>query len=360
MSISLDSSWEGSPLLRRERYFLEFPFLPEVVAILTAFLLGLLVLFFTGYPPLRAFSALFRGAFGSRNAFGQTLTQATPILFTSLSFLLSFRAGIFNIGIEGQLLVGAFVAALLGTMIRSLPLPLHLLLALLGGGLGGALWALIPALIKTYLGAHEVITTMMMSYIASYLTSYFVNYPFKAPGWVAQTNPVQATALLPRILPPTQLSLAFPLALVFSVLVFYFLFRTYLGFQVRAVGLNPEVAENRGISVASRQILAFLLSGFVAGIGGAGEVLGVHGKFVDGFSPGYGWDGIAVSLVGRLHPLGCILASLLFGMLRAGGMTMARVTKVPLDLSLIIQALVILLIAAPRLIRIFILRKRGL
>ncbi|MEN3185289.1 MAG: ABC transporter permease [Atribacterota bacterium] len=343
----------------RSRRFFEFPFVLEILAILLAFLLGFLVLFVTGYPPLRAFSALFRGAFGSRNAFGQTLTQATPILFTSLSFLLSFRAGIFNIGIEGQLLIGAFLAAILGTAITSLPFPLHLLLALLGGGMGGALWALIPALIKTYLGAHEVITTMMMSYIASYLTSYFVNYPLKAPGWVAQTNPVRVTALLPRILPPTQLSFAFILALIFSILVFYFLFRTYLGFQVRAVGLNPLVAENRGISVPSRQILAFLLSGFVAGIGGAGEVLGVHGKFVDGFSPGYGWDGIAVSLVGRLHPLGCILASLLFGMLRAGGMTMSRVTKVPLDLSLIIQALVILLVAAPRLMQILLFRSRG-
>ncbi|MGC8777468.1 MAG: ABC transporter permease [Candidatus Caldatribacteriaceae bacterium] len=340
--------------------FWEFPFLAELVAILLAFLLGSLVLFFTGYPPGQAFLALFRGAFGNRNAFGQTLTQATPILFTSLSFLLAFRAGIFNIGIEGQLLMGAFVAAILGNSIPFLPMPLHLPLALLGGGLGGALWALFPALLKTYLGAHEVITTMMMSYIALYLTSYFVNYPFKAPGWVAQTKPVAPSALLPRILPPTQLSFAFILALFFAVLTFYFLFRTYLGFQIRAVGLNPEVAENRGIRVAPCQVLAFLLSGFVAGIGGAGEVLGVHGKFVDGFSPGYGWDGIAVSLVGRLHPLGCIFASLLFGMLRAGGMTMARVTRVPLDLSLIIQALVIILISAPRFIRLVILRKKGL
>jgi len=303
-----------------------FSILPEIIAILLAFLISALILLFSGYSPLVAFSALFRGAFGSKNAWGQTLTQATPILFTALAFLLTFRTGIFNIGVEGQFLMGAIASALAGIYFSGLPAPLHIALSLLAGGVMGALWGLIPALLKAYLGVHEVITTMMMSYIASYLTSYLVNYPFKAPGWVAQTEPVAKSALLPKILPPTQLSLSFIIALFFSFLVSFFLFHTYLGFQVRAVGLNPEAAENKGIAIKNRQILAFLLSGFIAGIGGGGEILGVHGRFVDGFSPGYGWDGIAVGLVGKLHPGGCILASILFGMLRAGGMTMTRVT----------------------------------
>lgn len=324
---------------------------PEIFAVGLAFLLGILVLYVTGYPPLRALWALLRGAFGTKNAIGQTLTQATPILFTSLSFLLAFRSGIFNIGVEGQFLVGAFVATLSGISLGRLPFPVPAIFALLLGGLGGAVYALFPALLKVYLGAHEVITTMMLSYIALYLTSYFVNYPLKAPGWVAQTELVAPSARLPRILPPTQLSLAFPIALGFAVLVLWFLEKTVPGFAIRAVGLNPEASENRGIPVRKYQVLAFVLSGFIAGVGGGGEILGVHGRFVDGFSPGYGWDGIAVSLVGRLHPLGCILASVLFGMLRAGGMTMTRVTKVPLDLSFIIQALVILLVAAPFFIR---------
>lgn len=324
---------------------------PEIFAVGLSFLLGMLVLFVTGYPPLEAFEALLRGAFGTRNAVGQTLTQATPILFTSLAFLLAFRSGIFNIGVEGQFLVGAFVATLAGIFLRGIPFPAHAVLALFLGGLGGAVYALLPAFLKVYLGAHEVITTMMLSYIALYLTSYFVNYPLKAPGWVAQTELVASSARLPKILPPTQLSLAFPIALGFALLTLWFLERTVHGFAIRAVGLNPEASENRGISVRRYQVLAFVLSGFIAGVGGGGEILGVHGRFVDGFSPGYGWDGIAVSLVGRLHPLGCVLASVLFGMLRAGGMTMTRVTKVPLDLSLIIQALVILLVAAPFFIR---------
>ena len=335
-----------------------FSILPEIIAILLAFLISALILLFSGYSPLVAFSALFRGAFGSKNAWGQTLTQATPILFTALAFLLTFRTGIFNIGVEGQFLMGAIASALAGIYFSGLPAPLHIALSLLAGGVMGALWGLIPALLKAYLGVHEVITTMMMSYIASYLTSYLVNYPFKAPGWVAQTEPVAKSALLPKILPPTQLSLSFIIALFFSFLVSFFLFHTYLGFQVRAVGLNPEAAENKGIAIKNRQILAFLLSGFIAGIGGGGEILGVHGRFVDGFSPGYGWDGIAVGLVGKLHPGGCILASILFGMLRAGGMTMTRVTKVTLDLSLIIQSLVIILVAAPYFIKTVIMRRK--
>ena len=337
-----------------------FSILPEIIAILLAFLISALILLFSGYSPLVAFSALFRGAFGSKNAWGQTLTQATPILFTALAFLLTFRTGIFNIGVEGQFLMGAIASALAGIYFSGLPAPLHIALSLLAGGVMGALWGLIPALLKAYLGVHEVITTMMMSYIASYLTSYLVNYPFKAPGWVAQTEPVAKSALLPKILPPTQLSLSFIIALFFSFLVSFFLIHSYLGFQVRAVGLNPEAAENKGIAIKNRQILAFLLSGFIAGIGGGGEILGVHGRFVDGFSPGYGWDGIAVGLVGKLHPGGCILASILFGMLRAGGMTMTRVTKVPLDLSLIIQSLVIILVAAPYFIKTVIMRRKDL
>ena len=346
-------------LLSKKSLF-SFSILPEIIAILLAFLISALILLFSGYSPLVAFSALFRGAFGSKNAWGQTLTQATPILFTALAFLLTFRTGIFNIGVEGQFLMGAIASALAGIYFSGLPAPLHIALSLLAGGVMGALWGLIPALLKAYLGVHEVITTMMMSYIASYLTSYLVNYPFKAPGWVAQTEPVAKSALLPKILPPTQLSLSFIIALFFSFLVSFFLFHTYLGFQVRAVGLNPEAAENKGIAIKNRQILAFLLSGFIAGIGGGGEILGVHGRFVDGFSPGYGWDGIAVGLVGKLHPGGCILASILFGMLRAGGMTMTRVTKVPLDLSLIIQSLVIILVAAPYFIKTVIMRRKDL
>lgn len=335
-------------------------FLPEIIAILLAFFIGSIILIITGYNPLLAFYALFKGAFGDKFGIGQTLTQATPILFTSLGFLIAFRAGIFNIGLEGQFLIGAFATALVGIYFKNLPSFIHIPLALFLGGLAGGFWGLIPALLKVYLGTHEVITTMMMSYVAFYFTGYLVNYPLKAPGWVAQTYPIQKSATLIKILPPTQLSLSFIISLIFAYLVYYFLFKTYIGYEIRVVGLNPTAAENRGINIKSRIFLAFVISAFIAGVGGGGEILGVHGRFVEGFSPGYGWDGIAVSLVGRLNPFGCIFASILFGMLRAGGMVMTRVTNVPLDLSLIIQSLVIIFVSAPSFIRYVILRRKDI
>lgn len=325
--------------------------LPQVIAIIVAFIVGAVVLLLTGYSPFEAYSAMLAGAFGDLFGIGQTFTQATPIIFTALAFLFAFKGGLFNIGAEGQLLVGGFTAALVGISFDGLPVFIHLPLALLAGALGGALWGFIPAILKAKLGAHEVITTMMLSYVATYVTSYMVNYPFKAPGWVPQTVPVEVSAQLPRILPPTQLSAAIFLAVILVGLTYYTLQRTTIGYEVRATGLNPTAAENGGINVKREVILALVVSGAVAGLGGAGEVLGVHRRFIDGFSPGYGWDGLAVALVGGLHPVGALLAAILFGALRSGGMTMTRVTGVPLDIVIILQALVIFFVAAPMLIK---------
>ena len=233
----------------------------------------------------------------------------------------------------------------------------HVPLALLAGAVAGGLWGLIPAVLKAKLGAHEVITTMMLSYVASYLTSYMVNYPLKAPGWVAQTVMVEPSAQLPSILQPTQLSASIFVALVLVYLISYVLENSTLGYEIRAVGLNPSAAESGGISVKRNIVLALTISGAIAGIGGAGEVLGVHRRFIDGFSPGYGWDGIAVALVGRQNPVGIVFAAILFGALRSGGMVMTRVTGVPLDIVIMLQAFVILFIAAPMLVRYLIRRK---
>jgi simple sugar transport system permease protein len=230
---------------------------------------------------------------------------------------------------------------------------------LFAAALAGSFWAFIPAVLKTKLGAHEVITTMMLSYVALYFTSYLVNYPFKDPtGWISQTLTVAPSAELPRILQPTQLSASILIAVALVVLTYFTLQKTTLGYEVRAVGLNPAAAENGGINVKRSMILAFLISGAIAGLGGAGEVLGVHGRFIEGFSPGYGWDGLAVALVGGLSPLGVLVAAVLFGALRSGGMTMMRVAHVPLDIVSILQALVILFVAAPMLIK-YLLKKVG-
>lgn len=332
--------------------------LPQVLAILVAFLVGAIVLLITGYSPVDAYAVMIAGAFGDVFGIGQTLTQATPIIFTALAFLFASKGGLFNIGAEGQLLIGGFIAALVGISFDGLPSFVHLPMALLAGSLAGGIWGLIPAILKAKLGAHEVITTMMFSYVALYVTGYMVNYPYKAPGWVAQTVPVAPSAELPRILQPTQLSVSIILAIILVAVTYYALFRTTLGYEVRAIGLNPAAAESNGINVKRGMILALFISGAMAGLGGAGEVLGVHRRFIDGFSPGYGWDGLAVALVGGLNPVGALLAAILFGALRSGGMVMTRVTHVPLDIISILQALVILFVAAPMLIKYLIKKGR--
>jgi simple sugar transport system permease protein len=325
--------------------------LPQLIAIVMAFLVGAVVLLVTGYSPLDAYRSLLVGAFGDTYGLGQTLSQATPIIFTSLAFLFAFKCGLFNIGAEGQLLIGGMSAALVGISFTNLPFYVHLPLALLAGAAGGALWGFIPAVLKAKLDAHEVITTMMLSYVALYVTSYLVNYPFKAPGWVAQTIYIAPSAELPRILPPTQLSGSIIIALIVVTIIAYVLQRTTLGYEVRAIGLNPAAARSGGINVSKVMILSLVISGMIAGLGGAGEILGVHRRYIDGFSPGYGFDGLAVALIGGLNPFGVILASILIGALRSGGLVMNRVTGVPLDVIYLLQSSVVLFAAAPRVIR---------
>jgi len=332
--------------------------LPQIIAVLAAFLVGAVVLWATGHSPIEAYGAVLTGAFGDVFAVGQTLTQATPIIFTALAFLFAFKCGLFNIGAEGQLLIGGFVAALVGISFSDLPVFIHLPLALLAGAAGGAFWGFIPGVLKAKLGAHEVITSMMLSYVALYVTSYMVNYPFKAPGMVPRTVYVAPAAELPRILQPTQLSASIIIALMLAALTAYVLQKTTLGYEVRAIGLNPTAAESSGINVKRGMIVALVISGAIAGLGGAGEILGVHRYFEDRFSPGYGWDGLAVALIGGLNPIGAVLAAIFFGALRSGGMMMDMVTDVPLDIISVLQALIVLFVAAPRLIRYF-LRRGG-
>ncbi len=330
--------------------------LVQVIAIIMAFAVGAVVLVATGYSPLDTYAVMMGGAFGDVFGIGQTLTQATPIVFTALAFLFSFRSGLFNIGAEGQFLVGAFASAVVGISFDNLPAPIHVLLALAAGALVGGLWGLIPAFLRTRFGAHEVITTMMMSYVAFYITGYMVNYPFKEPGWVAQTVLVAESSRLPRILQPTQLSASIIVAIALVAVTQYILQKTTLGFEIRATGLNPDAAENAGIDVKRGMIIALVVSGAMAGLGGSGEILGVHRRFIEGFSPGYGWDGLAVALVGGLNPFGVLLAAILFGALRSGGMAMSRSIGVPLDIVILLQALVVLFVAAPALIKALIRR----
>jgi simple sugar transport system permease protein len=325
-----------------------------VAAIVLALGVGALVCLATGYSVPAVFRELVRGAFGNAYQFAQTLTQATPILFTSLSFLIAFRCGLFNIGAEGQLYLGAFFAAWAGFTFQ-LPPVIHTVVCLFLGALAGAAWGFIPGWLRARRGANEFVTTMMLSYVAIYLTSWLVSPsgPYHGTQWSNQTVRIAHTAEFPRLIGGAQLSWGIIVGVLISILLWYLLFRTPQGYELRAVGQSPGAAEYGGINVQRTMILAMALAGALAGLGGAAEVLGTHRRFIENFSPGYGWDGIAGGLIARAHPIGAIFAAVLMGALRAGGMAIDRAGVAPADLAAVIQGLVILFVVAPELIRYF-------
>lgn len=327
---------------------------PVVGAIVLALAVGAIVTAATGYSVAAVFRELVRGAFGGTYQFAQTLTQATPILFTSLSFLLAFRCGLFNIGAEGQLYMGAFAAAWAGFTFK-LPPVLHTIVCLLFGAVFGGIWGFIPGWLRAKRGANEFVTTMMLSYVAIYLTSWLVSPggPYHGTQWANQTVRIATTAQFPRLLRGAQLSWGIVVGVLIAFIVWYLLFRTPRGYELRAVGQNPQAAEYGGINVAGNMILALTLAGALAGLGGAAEVLGTHRRFIENFSPGYGWDGIAGGLIARAHPIGAIFAAVLMGALRAGGMAIDRAGVAPADLAAVIQGLVIFFVVAPELIKYF-------
>jgi ABC-type uncharacterized transport system permease subunit len=282
-----------------------------------------------------------------------SLVTTTPYIFAGLGVAVGFRCGLFNIGAEGQLFMGAIFSAYIGYSITGLPAIIHIPLALLAGALGGALWAFVPAILKAKVGAHEVINTIMMNYVAFRLSEWLLNGPMKRPGTANPVSPtIQASAELPRFFPePIRFHLGFFIALAVAALVYWLLFRTTLGFEIRTVGANPNAARYAGMSITRNFVVALCLSGALAGLAGANEVLGVNHNLALAFSAGYGFDSIALALLGKSHPLGVVLAALLFGTLRSGGTRMQNIAKIPIDLISIIQALVIAFVAAPAIIR---------
>lgn len=282
----------------------------------------------------------------------ESLVAATPYIFGGLAVALGFRCGLFNIGAEGQLGIGALAAAWVGYSITNLPALIHLPLALLAGALGGAIWAAIPGYLKAKTGAHEVVNTIMMNWISFRLSDWLLNGPMKAPGYRPITPNIEPTAALPRFFPPPiRFHAGFFLALIVAGIVYWFLFKTTLGFEIRTVGANPDAARYAGMSITRSIMLAMVLSGALAGLAGTSQVLGVDHWVGQGFTAGYGFDSIALALLGKSHPFGVVLASLLFGTLRSGATRMQSLAGIPIDIISIIQGLVIVFIAAPAIIR---------
>jgi simple sugar transport system permease protein len=368
-----------------------------VLAVFTAFLIGGLIIAISTPDVLLAWSkffqaplealritwqtvwgtylALFEGAFGnpkeiiegfriwfstgdpqplyvSLRPLGESLVLTTPYIFAGLAVALGFRGGLFNIGVEGQLFVGGLASAFVGYSLTGLPTIIHLPLAVLAGLTAGGIWGAIPGILKARTGAHEVINTIMMNWIAFRLTDYLLSGPMARPDGLPITPQIKPTAFIPTLLPPpVRIHWGFFIALGAAVLVYWFLWKTPRGLEIRMTGSNPHAARYAGIRIAFITVLTMTLSGALGGMTGTVQILAVDHQLVRAFSVGYGFDSIALALLGNSHPLGVVLASLLFGFMRGGASRMQSVAGTPVEIIRIIQGLVIVFIAAPEIIR---------
>ena len=298
-----------------------------------------------------AYGALLSGSLGDANAISESLVASTPFIFAGLAVAFGFRGGLFNIGAEGQLLVAAGASVVIGYSFE-LPAIIHLPLALAGGMIAGAIYGAIPGYLKAKTGAHEVINTIMMNYIAFLFFSWAFTGPLRRPGGNRPvTQEIYPSAYLPQLFEGYRFHWGFFLALAVAFGVWWLLFKTTLGFEIRTVGANPNAARYGGIKIGAIIVTTMAISGGLAGLAGSVEVLGLNHFLADGFSPGFGFDAIALALLGKSHPLGVVLAAILFGTLRNGATRMQSVASIPIDIISIIQALVIVFIAAPDIIR---------
>jgi ABC-type uncharacterized transport system permease subunit len=329
------------------------------LAVFTALVIGGIIIWLAGGNPVQAYVGLFQGAFGSPKAISETAVWATPYILAGLAVALAFKGGLFNIGAEGQLALGAVAAAWVGYALPDLlgitiPAIIHIPLAIGMGILFGAIWAAIPGALKAYTGAHEVINTIMMNYIALNTVSFLLNGPMKDKNpnnVIARTPEIALTARIPAIFPDLRVHWGFILALICAWLVWYLLWKTTLGFEIRTVGSNPDAAKYAGMNVKRLIIMTMAFSGALAGLAGAIEVVGLNYRHELGFSLGYGFDAIAIALLGKTHPLGVVLAAILFGGMRNGATRMQFLTQIPVDVISVIQALILLFVAADEIIR---------
>ena len=305
----------------------------------------------------QAFWALLRGSVGSLRAISETLTNATPFIIVGLGLGVGFRAGLFNIGGQGQMIVGGLAATWVGFSVNA-PGFVQITLALIAGGLAGGLYGAIPGYLRARNGAHEVIVTIMLNNIALLgLTWVLKTNVFQAEGRVDPiSKPVDSSSRLPRLFgfldrSDLRVHIGFLLALLLAALVWWLLFHSTIGYQFRAVGKSPSASRYAGMNVTMLTVLVMALGGALAGLGGANEILGVQGRAAPGFAGTVGFDAISVTLLGRNHPIGIIAGGLLFGALKAGAQEMQAATNVPIDMIQIVQALIIIFIAAPALIR---------
>jgi simple sugar transport system permease protein len=342
------------------------------LALVVALLVGAVIMLLSGDNPLQAYAGLVSGAFGSPRGWDTTARKMTPLILTGLSVAVGFKAGLFNIGASGQFMLGTVCSVAVGINFEGMPAPLHVTLALLAGVAGGMFWGFIPGILKVTTGAHEVIVTIMLNYIASLLAQWLVyagGSQGQSPGplWdptagpISETPDVLMSARLPQIFPddPT-LRIHYGIVIVFVVAIamWWLLFKTTRGFEIRTVGLNSGAARYGGMQVNWIIVFSMMLAGGLAGLAGAIETLGLNHKFAPEFAGGVGFDGITVALLGQTHPFGIVISSFLLTALDAGASKMQFDSGISADIIQVIQALILAFVAAPTIIRsIFRIRK---
>ena len=332
-----------------------------VFATLAALILGAIMLLFLKVNPVEAYKALWDGAFGNSNAFAETLVKATPLLLIAIGICISFRGDVINIGGEGQMIVGAIFATWVGLTFTDLPGWLAITFAMLAGFLGGAIWGGIPGFLKAYFRVNEILSTVMMNAIAVQMMNFLLRGPMIDPAQAEVASKIPQTARLidtfqlPRLI-PTRLHLGALIAVILAIVVYIILWRTTLGYRIRAVGQNPHASRYAGIKIQRYMVLALLLSGAFAGLAGAVQVYGVNYRMItdgsaSGFTGSAGFNGIVAALFGQLHPIISIPASILFGALLVGANKMQRVVQVPSALVIALNGLVVVFVVSSEIWR---------
>ncbi len=323
-----------------------------LLAATAAFGIGAILIVLTGADPVVAYRALWDGAFGNLHNVTETLVKATPLLLVGLSMTVAYRCAFWNIGGEGQLQMGALATAIFGMVAGILPIWAGVPMTLVVSFVAGALWCLIPALLKARFRVNEVISTLLLNYATVLFVEFMAKHVVADPtafGW-GVTPPIAASTELPVIVPGSRLHAGFIVALLCAGLVYVLLWRTTLGYKIRAVGLNPSAALTGGINVNRSLLAAALISGGLSGLAGMSEIAGIHHRMIMGFSPGYGYTGMIIALLGRLHPVGVIISAILFGGLTVGADTMSRTAGIDIALVDVIAGLIILFVMAGELI----------
>lgn len=314
-------------------------FIIPFVSIIIAFIVGMIIMLALGVNPVQALGALFKGAFGTSASIGTTLNKATPLIFTSLCACFAYKCGVYNLGGEGQFLFGATTAFCILHISKIQGIP-GIITSMLVGIIAGGVWGLIPGILKITRGLNEMIISIMLNYISTLFMGVIYTSWIRDAN-MPQTPSVDNSLMLSKVIPGMRFTWSFIFAIMVGLLMYYGLYWTSKGFKLRAVGLNMTAAKFNGFAVKKYILISFILSGAVAGLGGAADLLGTQYRLINGYGSGYGFDGVAIALIAQLHPIAAIIVSIFFAALRVGSTSMQVATGVPTSVSDIIQALVI-------------------